>query len=469
MLRRCRKLRTVLVGFGFTAGCVLCGILIQQTWHSRTGLLPRDAGRSAAPLANIQWLLPLQRDDDPARVESRLLKSVRYLASDDLEGRGIGTTGLDLAADYIAKEFDRAGLDTTLFAGSPFQVLTGSDARALTTDDELEGGAAPRQPQVLKNVVGALAGGGDFGDETIVLGAHYDHLGYGGEWGSLAPWTHDIHNGADDNASGTAVMLEVARQFAASDEKLRRRVLFVAFTAEESGLIGSEYFVRTPFEPISNYIAMINLDMVGYLRSNLEVSGTGTAREFESLVGDLGSKHSLRLVTDPGGYGPSDHASFHAKGIPVLHLFTGFHENYHRPSDDAEKLNIAGMRQVTQFTVDLIIQLANAEQRPQPSSKEVGNIRYEFARRTNTKSDLGIQPDPAYLASGVRVQKVATRSAADRAGIRPGDVIVKLNQTAVRNVDELHQATLATTNADTLRIHVQRAAFVMELELPLRP
>ena len=214
---------------------------------------------------------------------------------------------------------------------------------------------------------------------------------------------------------------------------------------------------------------MINLDMVGYLRNRLEVSGTGTAREFTSLVGELGSKHSLRLVTDPSGYGPSDHASFHAKGIPVLHLFTGFHENYHRPSDDPERLNIAGMRQVTQFTIDLIIQIANAEQRPRPISRGQGEVQYEFARRAKTNSDLGIQPDRAFLASGVLVRKVANRSPADRAGIRPGDVIVKLNQSTVRNVDELRQATLASVKTDTLRIHVQRSAYLMELELSLSP
>lgn len=449
---------------------VLGAALINESWRSADDGTKQDTIQSAIPDVNIHWLLPQHRDDDPARVETRLLKTVRYLASDDLEGRGIGTNGLDLAADFIAQEMKSAGLDTSLFDGSPFQTLTGSDARMLTSGDFDESGT-PRRSQTLKNVIGTLAGRGDFGDETIVLGAHYDHLGYGGGWGSLAPWTHDIHNGADDNASGTAVMLEVAHQLATSAERLRRRVMFIAFTAEESGLIGSEYFVRHPIEPIGNYIAMINLDMVGYLRNSIEVSGTGTALEFSALVQEIGSKHSLRLVTDPSGYGPSDHASFHARGIPVLHLFTGFHENYHRPSDDAESLNIGGMRQVTQFTIDLITQLANAEQRPRPTSGDNGgdDVQYEFARRGNTKSDLGIQPDPAFLASGVRVKKVTVRSAADRAGIRPGDVIVKLNQSTVQNIDELRQATLASATSDTLRIHVQRAAYVMELELPLSP
>ncbi len=468
MLLLPRKLRAILVGLVLTCVGVLCGALINAGRRTSSDGILHDAS-AVTTLSPIRWLLPEQREDDPARVETRLLKSVRYLASDDLEGRGIGTQGLDLAADFVAGEFKSAGLDTSLVSGSPFQVLSGGTARALTMTSEVDQQGTLRHPQSLKNVLAALPGTGDFGDETIVLGAHYDHLGYGDGWGSLAPWTHDIHNGADDNASGTSVMLEVARQLAASDEKLRRRVLFIAFTAEESGLVGSEYFVRHPVEPISNYIAMINLDMVGYLRSNIEISGTGTAREFEALVHELGSKHSLRLVTDPSGYGPSDHASFHAKGIPVLHLFTGFHENYHRPSDDAELLNIAGMRQVTQFTVDLIVQLANAEQRPIPTSDDEGDVQFEFVRRVNSRSDLGIQPDPAFLADGVRVQKVAARSAADRAGIRPGDVIVKLNQNAVRNVAELRQATLASATADTLRIQVQRAAYAMELELPLHP
>ena len=210
MPNRRRKLWIVLTSLVFTAACVLCSVAIERTRRSPNGRSSRDALIAATPLSNVHWLLPRQREDDPARVESRLLKSVRYLASDELEGRGVGTAGLDRAADYIAEEMDRAGLATSLVDNSRFQVLSGGDARALTTSVEFEGRAAPQHPQTLKNVVGALPGRGDFGKETIVVGAHYDHLGYGGGWGSLAPWTHDIHNGADDNASGTSVMLELA-------------------------------------------------------------------------------------------------------------------------------------------------------------------------------------------------------------------------------------------------------------------
>ncbi len=421
-----------------------------------------------------RWVLPRPRVDEPALVERRLLESVRYLASDELEGRGVGTLGLDLAAEYIAKEFRDLRLNTEMVNGTPFQIVSRGRARPSGAEGELEriqgGTDLLASSRDLKNVLAALHGESDDTRETVVVGAHYDHLGYGGGWGSLAPWTNEVHNGADDNASGTAVMLEVARQLAARDEKLRRRVLFIAFTAEESGLIGSEFFVRHPLASQDDYIAMINLDMVGYLRQQrLEISGTGTAREFESLVMELGSQHSLRITVDPSGYGPSDHASFHARGVPVLHMFTGFHENYHRPSDDAEHVNYAGMRQITQLTVDLVVRLANAERRPTPTSarREVGVI----AARGNTSRQrpLGIQGDGSFAGPGVLVSKVTSRSPAERAGIRAGDVILKVNQSDVGNHQELEQATLGLGNQNAARLHIQRSKFQMEFEVRLHP
>ena len=213
----------------------------------------------------------------------------------------------------------------------------------------------------MKNVVGVLAGEGPLADETIVVGAHYDHVGFGGP-GSLAPWTHEVHNGADDNASGTAALIEVAERLATSEKGPRRRVVFIAFTAEERGLIGSAYYCRNPRFALEKTVAMINMDMVGRLVDDkLIVYGTGTAAEFDHLMDTTAARLKFEITKHEGGFGPSDHASFYAQKIPVLHLFTGNHNDYHRPSDDVEKLNVPGMRRVVDFVADVLGSIDAAE------------------------------------------------------------------------------------------------------------
>lgn len=201
----------------------------------------------------------------------------------------------------------------------------------------------------VKNVVGVLEGKGELAEETVVIGAHYDHLGYGRSGGAVG----QIHNGADDNASGTVLMLELARHFAQRDEKPVRRVAFVAFTAEERGLRGSAHYVENPLFPLETTIAMLNFDMVGRLHENkLYVNGTGTTAAFTPWLSEVNGRHGFELIQTPGGKGPSDHASFCAKKIPVVHFFTGFHNEYHRPSDDFELLNVQGLARISQFAAE---------------------------------------------------------------------------------------------------------------------
>lgn len=221
--------------------------------------------------------------------------------------------------------------------------------------------ALTRRGPALKNVLGALEGTGPQAEETIVVGAHYDHLGYGGA-GSLS-LTRAIHNGADDNASGTAVLVEVARQLAARREPLPRRIVFIAFTAEEMGLVGSKRYASNPLVPMNKTVAMVNLDMVGRLTNErLSVYGTGTAQRFGSIIDRLNKDYGFRITKLASGYGPSDHASFHARGVPVLHFFTGLHGDYHQPGDDYDKLNVAGMRRIAEMVTELVVELATAEQ-----------------------------------------------------------------------------------------------------------
>ena len=276
---------------------------------------------------------------------------------------------------------------------------------------ELTGWSAACEAQVLqkevevKNVVAVLEGEGPLADETIVIGAHYDHLGHGGP-GSLAPWTSEIHNGADDNASGAATLLELAQRLATQGKKPRRRIVFLAFTGEERGLLGSEYYVKNPRFPLEKTIAMFNLDMVGRLQNDkLMVYGTGTSSLFDPLIEGLTKKLGFQLTKHPGGFGPSDHSSFYAKKIPVLHFFTGTHSDYHRPSDDTDKLNIAGMRRVADLVAEVILATDAAEQRPDYIAIKTFE-GLELPKGGGDRPSLGTIPSYSSNAVGVELSGV---------------------------------------------------------------
>ena len=215
-----------------------------------------------------------------------------------------------------------------------------------------------------KNVVGVIEGAGPHADETVVIGGHYDHLGHGGMLsGSLAIFSKDIHNGADDNASGTSMVLELARRLGARRDPPPRRVVFIAFSGEEKGLLGSQYYVSHPLFPLASTVMMINCDMVGRLNAHndLTMIGTGTTEGLDALVEVLGKSAGLNIKKVSGmtdGFGGSDHQSFYARHIPVLFAFTGIHGDYHRPSDDSDRINYSGMARIADYleliTLDLI-------------------------------------------------------------------------------------------------------------------
>ncbi|MGI9457024.1 MAG: M20/M25/M40 family metallo-hydrolase [Aeoliella sp.] len=216
----------------------------------------------------------------------------------------------------------------------------------------------------IKNVIGILEGEGPLADETIIIGAHYDHLGRVAQ-GSTKPEEGAIHNGADDNASGTAALLEVARYFAMKPINPARRLVFIAFTGEERGLLGSAHYVKHPLFPLETTVAMFNFDMVGRLANNkLNVNGYDSAQEFSQLVDQVNERHGFELGKVPGGHGRSDHASFSSRKIPSLHFFTGFHDEYHRPSDDVELLNVPGLRRVSEYACELVELVVASPDRP---------------------------------------------------------------------------------------------------------
>ncbi len=325
-----------------------------------------------------------------------------------------------------------------------------------------------RQETEVKNVVGVLEATGPHANETIVIGAHYDHLGWGGS-GSTAPGVHEIHNGADDNGSGTTVLIEVARQLSRRSHKLARRIVFIAFTGEERGLMGSAHYVRNPLFPIESTVAMLNMDMVGRLQDEkLIVYGTSTATEFDALVDRMGTQHGFKITKKPGGFGPSDHSSFYAAQVPVLFFFTGSHKDYHRPSDDFEKLNIVGMRRVADVVIEIAQSLAEAPEHVRTISKQRGEPRRSAAAATGDATSGSIpdfsQDQPGYALSG------ATKdSPADRAGLRSGDIIIQLADSKIGNLEDFDSALRKHKAGEKVPVVVKRGAEQLRLEVTLDP
>ncbi len=320
-----------------------------------------------------------------------------------------------------------------------------------------------RKEHRVKNVLALLPGEGPLAQEVIVLGAHYDHLGFGG-FGSLAPGSREVHNGADDNASGTTVLLEVAHRLAQRGP-LKRSVLFIAFTAEERGLIGSSYYVNHPVLPLKNTVAMFNLDMVGRLRNDrLILQGLDTAKEFGPLLERLNRRYKFRLARRPGGSGPSDHTSFYLKGVPVIHFFTGLHSDYHRPSDDVDKLNWEGMHRIASLVTELIVEVANAPQRPQYVKVARSSPR---PRPQGTRPYFGSIPDFTHEGPGYRLMGVAEGSPAAKAGLRAGDVIVQLGKYKVDNLEDFDSALRKYKPGQKVPVKVRRLRQTLTLEVTL--
>ena len=324
-----------------------------------------------------------------------------------------------------------------------------------------------------RNVVGLLPGSDpELRDEWIVVGAHYDHLGLGGE-GSLAPDEYgSIHNGADDNASGTAAIVEAAR-ILQQDPELRRSVLFIGFTGEEKGLWGSAYYVRYPLHPLEQTVAMLNLDMVGRLEEgDLTVLGVGTAEEWESVVSTANSEMSPPLTVSyvPDGYGASDHSSFYSQGIPVLHFFTNTHADYHRPSDDFDKVDVPGTERVARLVAEVTRDLAGtvqpAGERLAAAPVELTVIRDENPHAGGGNGDpggvqgygpyLGTVPDMTPSEGGVRLTGVRGGSPAEEAGIQGGDVVVEFGGREITDLYSYTYALQAHQPGDTVEIVVER-------------
>lgn len=287
---------------------------------------------------------------------------------------------------------------------------------------------------------------------TIILGAHYDHLGYNEDHNSLYTGTDpQIHNGADDNASGTAAILELSKMLAASKFK-NNNYLFISFSGEELGLFGSKYFTEHPSIDLANANYMINLDMVGRLNDSthgLSIGGYGTSPTWGELITTNNKFFKIKL--DSSGTGPSDHTSFYRKDIPVVFFFTGLHSDYHKPSDDADKINYTGELQVVKYIYALIEATDKKGKLSFTKTREVS-----MSSKTSFKVTLGIMPDYSFSGSGVRADGIVDGKLAQRVGIKAGDVIVQLGDNKFTDVQSYMGALSKFKKGDTTKVKVMR-------------
>lgn len=324
----------------------------------------------------------------------------------------------------------------------------------------------------VKNVAGVVEGSGPLAKETVVIGAHYDHLGYGGP-GSRAdkPGKKEIHHGADDNASGTTALIELARRFGQDKDRQGRRLVFLAFSAEEMGLLGSRHYTnKEPLFPLDDTIAMVNLDMVGRLveekgKGKLIVEGTGTAKGFDQMIDHLTKDGYFTISKRPGGMGPSDQASFYSKKIPVVFFFTGIHPEYHKPTDIWEKINLAGMSKVVDLAQKTTQLLASDPKRPEYVEVKGGATPMMGAGKGPR---LGIIPNYDENVVGVLVGGVSDGGPAEKGGIKTGDRIVEIAGKEIKSLNNYMVIMAQQTAGSTIEVGVIREEKKLKLKVDLK-
>ena len=372
-------------------------------------------------------------------------EDVAYLASDTLMGRETGTEGELLAANYIKERFKAIGLAPQGNEGTYFQTFTFTPRR--NPHGEVKFGESQTKPNMITgtNVIGFLDHGAV---TTVIIGAHYDHLGLGGE-GSLFREGDAIHNGADDNASGVAVMIKLAAELQAQDYA-RNNYLFIAFSGEEMGLLGSNYFTKNPTIDFSKANYMINMDMVGRLNEEkaLAVHGVGTSPIWAQTI--FAANEDFKLSEYESGVGPSDHTSFYLNDMPVLFFFTGQHSDYHKPGDDTEKLNYKGMDAIASYIKRIIKEVDN-------------NGKLKFTKTKNEseavpafKVGLGVVPDYLFSGKGMRIDGVSEGKAAQNAGLQKGDVVVKMGDSTVVDMMSYMRVLATFDDRDKTTVVIER-------------
>ena len=395
----------------------------------------------------------------PAADSATIHNDIAYLASDRLEGRLTGTPGNDSAASYLARRY----ANLRLRPASPgylqkFVARSAADAHAGIT-----------QGRPTQNVVAILSGSDPkFAGQYIVIGAHFDHLGRDSQF-ALDPEAKDaIRNGADDNASGTAAVLQLARMLSATHP--RRSIIFANFSGEEEGLLGSQWFVDHPPVALDSITAMVNFDMVGRLHDDkLLVYGTATATELSALLNSANIKSAMPLkVSGSGdGFGSSDQSSFYAKNIPVLYFFTDIHSDYHRATDDVEKINFGGEARVVDLAYSVIQSIDNMPGRLS-FVRIAAPSRMSASASSGSQVYLGSVPDmSAGDVPGLKLTGVRPGSPAELGGLKAGDIIVEFGGVKVTDLQSYSDALYAHKPGDAVKVVILRAGKPIELTVTL--
>jgi hypothetical protein len=378
---------------------------------------------------------------------------MNILASDSLAGRRTGEPGCEKAARYIASEFKRIGLVPLDSAKSYFQYYEFSEKTFDSTKNTKTKAA---------NVIGFLPGNDKNAlNEVVIIGAHYDHLGMGGMF--ALDTLKAIHYGADDNASGTIGVLELAEYYAKHQKALRRGLIFICFSGEEEGLFGSINYAKNPYMPLEKTQAMINMDMIGRLKDSvLIVEGMGSSPYWKQLMDSL-THDNFVMRYKPDGVGPSDHSSFYRKNIPVLFYFTGLHKDYHKATDTKDKINYDGEVQV----LDLVRRSVDAIQSkpdritftivPEDTTKKVGTFRVY----------VGGVPDYGYDGEGLKISDVTAGSPADKAGLKAEDIVVKFADINIKNIYDYTGALGKFKPDDVVDFQVKRGKEVLTIPVKL--
>ena len=375
--------------------------------------------------------------------QNHIKDDVIFLSSDSLEGRETGTQGEVKAGEYIKKRFIKIGLqpleNNNYFQNFTFKPKTNPHQEISFSNQKNDSTITG------KNIIGYID---NQAKKTIIIGAHYDHLGYGNENSLHRGEKNLIHNGADDNASGVAMMIDLASKLRVANKN--NNYLFIAFSGEEIGLLGSNYYTKNAIIKMSNINYMINMDMVGRLNEDtaLAIYGLGTSPIFKQTINANNTK--FKIIQKESGVGPSDHTSFYLNDIPVLHFFTGQHEDYHKPSDDYDKINFEGMDIISNYIFDIISDLNDNEKL---SFTKTINESEEVPR---FKVSLGVVPDYLFDGEGMRIDGVTENRPAQIAGLLKGDVVIKIGEYDVKDMMGYMQALSKFEKGNTTTVSINR-------------